>query len=143
MGYRSEVGIIFKKETSKEFKKFKEKVKSFNIFDDVCETKNDIFFHATYIKWYDDYDEVKHITSFMNNLDAENYKFIRLGEDDNDVECIGYYCGDIDLNYIRKLNFDKPKGQCKDCKHASFFNMRCCKDNEMLEPESTCYECEA
>ena len=47
------------------------------------------------IKWYDSYSCVGAIEAFMDRLDTEDmeeeYRFVRIGEDDNDTECRG--CG--------------------------------------------------
>jgi hypothetical protein len=45
-------------------------------------------FSMNYVKWYDNYPEIKTFMSFLDEI-AEldfQYEFIRLGEDSNDVE---------------------------------------------------------
>jgi len=47
-------------------------------------------FKLDYVKWYDDYPEIKTFMSFLNEiaeLDFE-YEFLRMGEDANDVESV-------------------------------------------------------
>ena len=56
------------------------------------------------VKWYDDYEEVNNITTFLAELSGESYGFIRLGEDFEDVEYKGN-TWDFDLSVTRKVNY--------------------------------------
>lgn len=46
----------------------------------------------TDVKWYPSYPEISFIETFLDNADWD-YKFMRLGEDDDDVEVRGCYEG--------------------------------------------------
>ena len=50
-----------------------------------------------YVKWYDGYDDVGFITSFLEDcIPEEDYRFVRIGEESDDVEESGdYYDSDI------------------------------------------------
>jgi hypothetical protein len=41
------------------------------------------------LKWYDGYDNVDEVMNFLAELGGEEYGFIRIGEDDSDVEYQG------------------------------------------------------
>jgi hypothetical protein len=70
------------------------------------------------IKWYDSYPEVRAITDFVTmNTDYlsgigedfddgydEHFRFVRLGEDNDDVEEEGYLC-EYDIGIRRTLSF--------------------------------------
>jgi len=45
-------------------------------------------FTATSVKWYESYDEIKRFTEFLAKIQEleYEYEFIRLGEEDNDIE---------------------------------------------------------
>lgn len=52
------------------------------------DNKQFLDFKLDYVKWYDDYPEIKTFMSFLNEiaeLDFE-YEFLRMGEDAHDVE---------------------------------------------------------
>ena len=54
------------------------------------DNKQFLDFKLDYVKWYDDYPEIKTFMSFLNEiaeLDFE-YEFLRMGEDANDVESV-------------------------------------------------------
>ncbi|QTO39592.1 hypothetical protein [Desulfovibrio desulfuricans] len=44
-------------------------------------------------KWYDEFDEIAFVGEFMNNLPHEDFLFIRIGEDYDDIETRGSYQG--------------------------------------------------
>ena len=76
-------------------------------------------FSWDHVKWYDSYPEVKAITDFVSmNTDylysvgkdfddhsyAEHFRFVRMGEDNEDIEEEGWLCsGDIGIR--RELSF--------------------------------------
>ena len=72
-----------------------------------------------HIKWYDSYPEVRAITDFVSmNTDylysaskdfddhsyAEHFRFVRMGEDNEDIEEEGWLCSD-DIFINRALSF--------------------------------------
>ena len=42
-------------------------------------------------KWYDEFDEIAFVTKVMDSLSDEDFLFIRLGEDYDDIETRGSY----------------------------------------------------
>lgn len=44
-------------------------------------------------KWYAEFDEVAFVEAFMDSLPSENFLFIRLGEDYDDIETCGSFRG--------------------------------------------------
>ncbi len=59
------------------------------------------------IKWYTDYPDVNFIENFLSSLvDDEDYRFMRLGEDYEDVEVSGWFFEDhFNLGMTRKISF--------------------------------------
>ena len=51
-------------------------------------------------KWYDNFPDVKALQRFMANIGAENYRFLRIGEESDDIEEEGYL--DCDGMYISR-----------------------------------------
>jgi hypothetical protein len=49
-----------------------------------CECKTD--FHWEHAKWYDSYPEVQAVESLLDMLQDDDYGFIRLGEEDGDID---------------------------------------------------------
>ena len=47
-------------------------------------------FHWEYTKWYDSYPEVQAVESLLEMLQDDDYGFIRLGEEEGDIERKGY-----------------------------------------------------
>lgn len=97
MGYRSEVAI---KCEEKAYERFREVFIKEDLFinpDKILYDKEnqEYYIYWDWIKWYEDYEGVNAIIKVMEALDEEHnyclsdelgYKFIRLGEDDDDVE---------------------------------------------------------
>lgn len=111
MGYRSEVkSVIY--QTEKEFDKFYEDNKEeIDYFQDAFRslsiaTKGQykvLFLNCYDVKWYDVFPEVQAWHKFLAKAEAAGmfYEFVRLGEDDSDVE-IDYGTNDSG-NYILEL----------------------------------------
>lgn len=57
------------------------------------------FYKVTFhdIKWYDSYQSVQNFHHGLGNLEELNipYKFIRLGEDNSDIEILEHYTEDM------------------------------------------------
>lgn len=97
MGYYSEVGI---KCREKAFEMFREVWNEHNIHPDVVlidQGRNEYLIAWNCVKWYREFQDVSAITDVMDKLDdmpdldieAEDrygYTFIRIGEDDCDIE---------------------------------------------------------
>ena len=57
-------------------------------------------------RWYDEFDEIAFVEEFMDNLPHEDFLFIRLGEDYDDIETRGSFCGKPFGMYVeRKIAF--------------------------------------
>lgn len=99
MGYRSEVSYIiaFEKMEDRDayvdmirVKKDKYLTEALNECH-IPKTDPTIFFHDIDYKWYDDYPEVQAHTSLYQDArgmfgDAVDYKFVRVGEEEDDIE---------------------------------------------------------
>ena len=108
MGYRSEVvfavapplvdkflAVMAASEKVRDFIKYDEYNKEgirFNYYNE-----GDIVVNLTGIKWYDDFEEVKKIKEFFDEVQSESidndehFRFIRIGDDSEDQEVMGYY----------------------------------------------------
>jgi|TARA_R110000824_G_C15015144_1_gene657792 hypothetical protein len=103
MGYRSEVLLIVGKEAMPLFltalaREPKARDLCFNYRDQYekdYEEVGSMLFNWTEIKWYDNYPDIQAIESFMDNCDTEDldehYRFVRIGEDDRDIEERGQF----------------------------------------------------
>jgi len=94
MGYRSQVAIAFEKEAF--WKHVGEDIKNFKDCDLIQQTKESITFLWEDVKWYDSYDDVQSVSRVINRVasdesyqDDDHYGFIRIGEDDSDIEKAG------------------------------------------------------
>jgi hypothetical protein len=96
-------------------------------FESGYEQKGDYFMHWSSIKWYDADPEIAAINSLVQALDSDDlaeygeadaprcpsgngttqwheyFKFIRIGEDLDDTECLGWGFNDIQMS--RAINF--------------------------------------
>ena len=60
-----------------------------------------------YLKWYDSYDDVKFVKTLLNDLDEEDYLFIRVGEADDDTEIHGGFLENpFNMCIVRGISFD-------------------------------------
>ena len=92
MGYRSEVYLRIAEPLV-------EVVDAARKLDDnldrmMCEGQNDpdskTDFHWEWTKWYDSYPEVQAVESLLDMLQDDDYGFIRLGEEESDIERKGH-----------------------------------------------------
>ena len=111
MGYRSEVAI---KCEELAFEKFREVYKRVQFAPDKVYKDGEYFIlYWDWIKWYETYDDISAIEGVMSKLDllddttGYGYRFMRLGENDDDVETRQNNY-DIELWMIRKI--DIPEG---------------------------------
>ena len=107
MGYRSDVALAV---SAKALPHFMAKLAGCEkarkmVFDEACVLDIDfrgeeaLMVQWDFLKWYEDYEEIKCIESFMDDMDAmtgdnnndmdEQYRFCRIGENMNDVETRG------------------------------------------------------
>lgn len=109
MGYRSEVAVAIPKKVYEENKIIAENFQKEHPDSYKYElllnpskiiNKEDSYFtvlYWDYLKWYNEFEDVKTITDIIENLDeSEHYAFLRLGEDAGDIEEI-YHEGTKDI----------------------------------------------
>lgn len=66
-----------------------------------------VYWEINQWKWYDSSPDVAAITSWLKSLDQEEYGFIRLGEDDEDIEIRG---SPTDFEMYLQKSIDFPFG---------------------------------
>lgn len=67
------------------------------------------FFHWDSVKWYQMFEEIACINSVMEELDDEDFLFIRIGEDFEDIEILGrYWENPFNLDVVRTVEFSLP-----------------------------------
>ena len=103
MGYRSEVAFVVP-DSAPRFEEME------NCFEDIIEKDGYRLYHSTWLKWYEDYPIVHAVQEYLFSLDedgGEDYLFIRLGEDNADVEEEGgLWDNPFDLGWARKIEFE-------------------------------------
>lgn len=116
MGYRSEVAI---KCEEKAYEMLRETCQKVDLMPDkIFKDGDEYIFYWGWIKWYGEYEDVAAIENTLNKLDelqepsdyetiGYGYKFMRIGENDDDVETRENDYG-IELWMIRKI--DIPDG---------------------------------
>ena len=109
MGYHSEVAIELPK---KHYDAFIELLKNEapdaveDFISNTFENKNDRLIHFESIKWDDYYKEVALWRKFKKMIDYDEYKFIELGENDNDSQSEGGYNGNFRICINRHICFN-------------------------------------
>jgi len=104
MGYRSEVVVrICEKATEvvKLFCKLDPKVKS--LIDD-AEYGDDTVYQWSWVKWYDHDPDIRAFLHMLEEIGDENYGFIRLGEESDDIEYLGSPY-EFDMYVSRKIEW--------------------------------------
>ena len=102
MGYYSDVGICVKKENFDELKERVNALKDNTVTSFIESAKyvdygsEEVILTWDYIKWYPEFAEVQFITSFLSELKTRGiaYSFIRVGEENGDIEIDNYYGAD-------------------------------------------------
>lgn len=109
MGYRSEVAIRCQDNAYKMFEK------AWGEFtpDKIFHQEDDHLIYWDWVKWYEDYPDVSAIENIMSELNKLSndeaiekkmgYRFMRLGEDDTDIET-KENTYDVGLWMIRKID---------------------------------------
>ena len=112
MGYRSHVIIAFEDQLLKRFINEISLNAAVNFVS--CDTKISrdgwTLFEYSYVKWYDNFEEVSAYNDFISALsesDMEKHEFHRLGEDPDDYEtsCHTGHCP-FNINLVRSLEID-------------------------------------
>ena len=124
MGYRSEVVFIVETEAEKELlemaKDNQEMIdflasmknsaveKWYAMYPDDKVVPQEGLYYANWVKWYPDDPQIAKLMIFFDALEhagrEEEFGFIRLGEDDSDIEILGSPY-DIGLGYSRHVTF--------------------------------------
>ena len=124
MGYRSKVIIGVEKQHSKRLENIFKKHQYTNIFIEDTERdryhkeqKEWKYYVGTYLKWYDDYDEVREINQFIEDIYGninDSAFIVCLGEDN--VIC--HECGEwyYHVDHISDIEICKTKEENKDIK---------------------------
>ena len=109
MGYRSEVAVALTDDATTLLKAIEEHYDFNGLLDDAegnypkhldPKADNECKLYWGYIKWYDGYPGVDALTQFMNGIPAEDFLFVRSGEELDDNEYNGdFYDSEI---YITK-----------------------------------------
>ena len=101
MGYRSDVYIAVAFASEEDMKEvlavytIDPRVQKYNLLQGWEVTEDNIlYYHNDYVKWYSDYDDVEGIEHMLRLADKFHeerdmpiaYRFIRLGEEDTDIE---------------------------------------------------------
>jgi len=103
MGYRSVLAIAIKKKAFE--KHVGEAIKDFKTCDSIKQTKDTVTFYWDGVKWYEDYEDVKSVMGVLAKLEEEDYGFLRVGEDDEDIERLGDPY-DFELYLSRSISLD-------------------------------------
>ena len=103
MGYRSDVKVIIKKNDYERMQKelVENELFKYAIVKEVSKIDG-IILEWQDIKWYTEYKEVAEIENFITNLDI--YKFIRLGEDYEDIEIMSNAGKDNEYEFIDTID---------------------------------------
>ena len=106
MGYRSDVAIFLTNACYVRHKVlenlFPELIKEF----DKSMHKNGVLYEMNGVKWYDSYQDVQQVYEWLEQLDDEEYGFIRIGEETEDIEYRGSP-GEFGLYINRDICFEE------------------------------------
>lgn len=102
MGYRSEVGLVLTRagvdvlnkklagpEVSEETRKEVESLLAYAAYHYIDSDSGAEVWLWDWIKWYPDYQDIALLGALMNELEDEDYRFIRIGEEYDDTEVRG------------------------------------------------------
>jgi hypothetical protein len=81
--------------------------------EDLCNCA-DIFETSSYgllirwarFRWYHGLPAIDNFTSFLTGFEESEFKYIRIGEDADDVEQYGSYCG-LGVRLVQKIEIDE------------------------------------
>ena len=122
MGYRSDVALAISKDLMPRFLTVFAKCpeaqalvfKDHETMDQDYDGEKTFFVYWSGIKWYTSYPEIQAIEEFLAECEADDfeelensydhYRFVRLGEENDDIEEMGELCA-CDINFRRELVF--------------------------------------
>ena len=121
MGYRSNVSLVLTRDAFAEMcKTIPEHLnKLVEMTDDFLQKENAFLFRWNYIKWVEDsyYPEINAVYRLLNSLDNDQYRFCRIGEDNEDVEERGeYYYNPFETGIVREIHSDVSNASPVDLK---------------------------
>lgn len=111
MGYRSDVVLAMKNEALKRFineSDVNHSVELLSCYDNKAEKEGWTLFHWNCVKWYEDYQDIANIMSFLATLNEEDsidYEFHRSGEDGSDYEYRNSGESPFNINLVRHLDY--------------------------------------
>ena len=118
MGYRSDIGLAL---TQSAVQRMHQKLNTLDKNSEAFSVITDFIIYADKhhedadsgaeaylwecVKWYDDFKEVSFLEELMQELNEQDYLFIRTGEDYDDTEVQGYFWDNpFDLKLSRAIN---------------------------------------
>jgi hypothetical protein len=113
MGYRSEVAVVIKKEVYETFVNGLSEEDKKNIgelLQDAEKHENEyaVLLRWQDIKWYLDYNDVGAFMKSLENLDEDDYLFVRIGDDMDDTQTCGYWWDNtFDVSINRSIYFSR------------------------------------
>lgn len=121
MGYRSEVSITLSKKAVLQFlntipDEFK---KMIGYADKFIQKGDNFLLYFSHIKWYQEYGEIGSFTRNMSQLDSDDYHFLRIGENTDDVDDHGMLYDAFDTYIRREINIALE--DTKDVELSAFF----------------------
>ncbi len=73
----------------------------------IDDSTGDKYWHWNCIKWYHDFPEINMLEEFISSIDYDEYLFIRIGEEINDVDIYGsYYDNPFGMYLNHSIEFD-------------------------------------
>lgn len=116
MGYRSDVALCLSKEGIKQFKEGKKKLgedEKKALGELMAGADRHLFEPSTgselwvwnQRKWYDDFEDVRAFQKVMDEVDFDEYRTVKIGEDMNDNEEMGAYWGAFQLGVERTVGY--------------------------------------
>lgn len=108
MGYRSEISITLSRNAviqllntiPNEFKKL------IGYSDKFLQKGDSFLLYFNHIKWYREYGEIGAFDRQLSKLDPDDYHFLRIGENSDDVDDIGMLYHPFDTCLNRSINID-------------------------------------
>ena len=86
MGYRSQVAIAISKEEYVQDSLLLHTVPKWLKEEPPAQVSDSVYWRFSGVKWYDSYPEVAEVMSYLSKKEAQNYGFVRTGEDIGDIE---------------------------------------------------------
>jgi hypothetical protein len=105
MGYRSDVVIALNKEVYAQHLLLLGEFPTLLRDNSPVITETAAYWRLSEIKWYTDYPYIRDVMRLLGSLDTEQYAFMRIGEDDQDIEHQGE---PGDFNIYLSQSIDAP-----------------------------------